>query len=65
MLGNMLQVAVPLRGRSLGRVAGHGGRARRDNHGRFRVALSDAVVDAILVIRAYISIPWGAIRKRG
>src|SRR5215210_9578052 len=31
LLGDELQVAVPLRRRGLGRGAGHGGRARRDD----------------------------------
>jgi len=64
MLGDVLQVAVPLCWCGLGRVARHRGRARRDDDSRFRVALSDAVVNTILVIRAYISILWGAIRKQ-
>ena len=62
--GNVLEVAVPLRRCALSRVAGHRGRTRRDDDGRFRMALGDAGVDAILVVRAYILILWGAIRKR-
>jgi len=49
---DVLQVAVPLRGRSFGRVARHGGRARRDNHGRVRMALGDVVINAVLVVAA-------------
>jgi len=41
MLGNVLQVAVPLRGCGLGRVAGHRGRAWRDDDGRFRMATGE------------------------
>ena len=52
VLGDVPQVAVSLRGCGLGRVAGHGVCARRDNHGRVRMALGDAVVDAILVVAA-------------
>src|SRR4051812_2413987 len=39
LLGDELQVAVPLRRRGLGRGAGHGGRARRNDDVRVRLAL--------------------------
>ena len=52
MPGNVLEVAVALRRCGLGRVAGHGVCTRRDNHGRFRMALGDAGVDERLVIAA-------------
>src|SRR4051795_10956429 len=52
LLGDELQVAVPLRRRGLGRGAGHGGRARRNDDGRARVALGHVGVDALLVVRA-------------
>ncbi len=51
-LGDALQVAVPLRGCGLGHVAGHGACARRDDHGRLRMALGDAGVNAIPVVGA-------------
>jgi len=50
VLGNVLQVAVPLHGGGFGRVAGHRSRMWRHNHGRLRMALGDAGVDAILVV---------------
>src|SRR3954449_10649838 len=49
LLGDELQVAVPLRRRGLGRGAGHGGRARRDDDVRARVALGHVGVNALLV----------------
>src|SRR3954468_1213791 len=52
LLGDELQVAVPLRRRGLGRGAGHGGRARRDDYVRVRVALGHGGVNALLVVRA-------------
>src|SRR3954469_24972888 len=52
LLGDELQVAVPLRRRGLGRGAGHGGRARRNDDGRARVALGHVGVNALLVVRA-------------
>src|SRR4051795_4916842 len=51
-LGDELQVAVPLRRRSLGRGAGHGGRTWWDDDGRLGMALADAGGDAVLVVRA-------------
>src|SRR3954447_24591266 len=51
-LGDELQVAVPLRRRGLGRGAGHGGRARRNDDVRARVALGHGGVNALLVVRA-------------
>jgi hypothetical protein len=59
-----LEMSVPLRGRGLGCLARHSGRARRDDHGRFWMAFGHAGGDAVLVVRAYISILWRAIRKR-
>ncbi len=50
--GDVLEMAVALRGRALGRLARHGGRARRDNHGRFRVALGNAGVNTVPVVGA-------------
>ena len=50
MLGDVLKMAVPLRGLGLGRVARHRGRARRDDNGRFWMALGHAGVDAVLVV---------------
>ncbi len=47
-----LEVAVPLCWCALGHLARHRGRAWRDDHGRFGMALGDAGVDAILVVRA-------------
>src|SRR3954465_13743269 len=52
LLGDELQVAVPLRRRRLGRGAGHGGRARRNDDVRARVALGHGGVNALLVVRA-------------
>jgi len=52
VLGNVLQVAVPLCWCGLGHLARHGVCARRDNHGRFRMALGDVGVNAILVVGA-------------
>src|SRR3954464_10050506 len=52
LLGDEVQVAVPLRRRGLGRGAGHGGRARRNDDVRARVALGHGGVDALLVVRA-------------
>ena len=54
MLGDVLQMSFPLRGRSLCRVARHGGRARRDDDGRFRVPLGYASIDAGLVALAIV-----------
>ena len=45
-------MAVPLGRLGLGRRAGHGGRARRHDDGRLGVALGDAGVNAVLVVRA-------------
>src|SRR3954471_6662282 len=52
LLGDEVQVAVPLRRRGLGRGAGHGGRARRNDDVRARVALGHVGVNALLVVRA-------------
>jgi len=52
VLGDVLEVAVPLRGCGLGRVARHGTCARRDDDGRVRMALGDAGVNAIPVVGA-------------
>jgi len=52
VFGNVLQVAVALRGRGRGRVARHGGRARWNDNGRFWMALGNAGVNAVLVIPA-------------
>lgn len=52
VFSDMLEMSVPLRGRSLGRVARHAGRAGRDDDGRFGVLLGNAGVDAILVAPA-------------
>ena len=52
VLGDILEMSVPLRGRSLGRVARHGGRAQRDDDRRFGGALGSAGVDAVLVVPA-------------
>jgi len=52
VLDDLLKVTVPLRGCDLGRVAGHRCRARRDDNGRLRMALGDAIVDAILIVAA-------------
>jgi hypothetical protein len=45
-------MAVAPGGFGLGRVAGHCRGARRYDHGRFRVTLGDAVINAGLVVRA-------------
>jgi len=50
VLGDVLQMAVPLRRRGLGCLARHGGRARRDDDGRFGVALGNTGTDAVLVV---------------
>ena len=52
MLGDLLQVAVALGRRGLGRVARHRGRARRHDDGRVRVALGDAGVNTVLIVGA-------------
>src|SRR3954453_50710 len=52
LLGDEVQVAVPLCRRGLGRGAGHGGRARRNDDVRARVALGHVSVNALLVVRA-------------
>src|SRR4051812_50208243 len=51
VLGDVPEMAVALRRLALGRPAGHGGRARRHDHGRLGVARGDAGVDAVLVVR--------------
>src|SRR4051812_15823849 len=51
LLGNPFEVAVALGRRSLGGRAGHGGRARGYDDGRLRIALGDAGVDAVLIVR--------------
>jgi len=48
---DVLDVAVVLCGFALGRFARHGGRVRRDNDRRFRVALGGASVNTVLVVR--------------
>ena len=45
-------MAVALRRRALRRLARHGRRAWRHDDGRLGVALGDAGVDAVLVVRA-------------
>src|SRR3954447_22490623 len=45
VVGDMLEVAVALRRRALGRLTRHGGRARWHNNGRLGVALGDAGVN--------------------
>src|SRR3954465_10179560 len=52
LLGDELQVAVPLRRRGLVRGAGHGGRARRNDDVRLGMALGHVGVNALLVVRA-------------
>src|SRR3954447_22756190 len=52
LLGDELQVAVPPRRRGLGRGAGHGGRARRNDDDRLGMALGHVGVNALLVVRA-------------
>jgi hypothetical protein len=52
VFGDVLEVAIALRRRALGRLAWHGCGARRYDHGRVRVALGDVVVGAALVVRA-------------
>src|SRR3954453_2616442 len=51
VLGDELEVAVALRRRALSRLAWHGRRARRYDDGRLGVALPDAGVNTILVVR--------------
>jgi hypothetical protein len=53
MPGNVLDMAVPLRRCTPGRVARHRNRARRHDNGRFRMAFGDAVVNAVLIVRAF------------
>src|SRR5215211_5233407 len=50
-LGDELEVAVALGRRGLGRRAGHGCGARWYDDGCFGMALGDAGVDALLVVR--------------
>jgi hypothetical protein len=52
MLGDALQVAVPLRGRGCGRLARHGRGPRRHDDRRFGMAPSDGGGDTILVVCA-------------
>src|SRR4051812_33088057 len=52
LLGDELEVAVPLRRRSLGRLARYRRRARRDDDLRLGVALGHVGVNALLVVRA-------------
>ena len=61
---NVPEMAVALRGCGLGRLARHRIRARRHDHGRVRMAGRDAGGDTVPLVRAYILILWGAIRKR-
>src|SRR4051812_46814074 len=65
LLGDELQVAVPLRRRGLGRGAGHGGRARRHDDVRARVALGHVGVNALLVVRAVRRAGQGQPRGKG
>src|SRR4051812_13309536 len=48
----MPKVAVALRGRGLGRVARHRGRARRHDDGRLGVAVRDRPVHVLAVVGA-------------
>src|SRR3954453_15342025 len=57
LLGDELEVAVPLRRRSLGRLARHRRRARQDDDGGLRVALGHVGVNTFLVV--------GAVRRDG
>src|SRR5215218_6589468 len=50
-LGDELEVAVPLGRRGLGRFARHGRGARGYDNGRLGIALGDAGIDALLVVR--------------
>src|SRR5215207_1041955 len=52
LLGDELEMAVALRRRALSRLAQHGGCAGRHDDGRLGVALGDAGVNAVLVVRA-------------
>src|SRR3954462_4199485 len=52
LLGDELEVAVPLRRRSLGRLARHRRRARRDDDLRLGVALGHVGVNTFLIVRA-------------
>ena len=52
VLGDVLEMAVPLRGRGLGCVARHRGRAWRDNDRRLGVALGHNGVNTVLVVTA-------------
>ena len=52
MPGYALEVAVLLGRCVLGRIAQHRGRAWRHDDGRFRMALGNAGVDTVLVVRA-------------
>src|SRR5215210_7378535 len=52
LLGDELEVAVALRRIALGRLARHGSRARRHDDLRLGVALGDAGVNTVLVVRA-------------
>src|SRR3954471_19052925 len=51
VLGDELEVAVALRRRALRRLARHRTRARRHDDGRLGVALADAGVNTILIVR--------------
>jgi hypothetical protein len=57
-------MAVALRRRARGCFARHRRRAWRHNHRGIRVVFGNGVIRAGLIVRAYILIPWGAIRKR-
>jgi hypothetical protein len=50
MLGDALQMSVPLRRRRLGRLAWHGRGTRRHDDRRFRMTLSDRGGNAFLVV---------------
>src|SRR5215210_7891034 len=51
LLSDELKMTVPLRGSCLGHLARHRGCARRHNDRRFGMALADAGVHALLVVR--------------
>ncbi len=52
MLGNALQMPIPLRGRGLGRLARHGRGPRRHIDRCFRIALGHSSENTLLIVRA-------------
>src|SRR5215212_9028228 len=64
VLGDAVEMAVARRRRGLGIRRWHRTRTRRHDDGRLGVALGNAGINTVLVVRADTLIPWGAIRTR-